>query len=389
MNFDLSEEQQMIVESVAKFVATDSPVERFRRLRDAGRGFEPAVWARMGEMGWLAVELPVEQGGFGGSFLDLALILEQLGRGLVPEPFLASVVLAGGLLARLGDPEQCESFLAPMVAGRSSLALAYAERQSRYALADCRTRAERDGDGFRLRGEKQWVLNGADADQILVVARSRCGARERDGLSLFIVDADAPGLTRIAVPGMDGQRTGLLRLDGLRVGPERLLGREGAALPDLEWAIDRGAAAACAEAQGGLQELFERTVAYLKQRQQFGVPIGSFQALQHRAADMYAEVELCRSAMLLAAIQADCGDPDERRAEISAAKLQLAQGGWFIQENAIQLHGGIGVTDEQDEGLFFKRVRVLQALFGDADYHVERFQSLPRFDASLRGSRAG
>ncbi len=389
MNFDLSDEQQMIVESVAKFVATDSPVARFRRLRDAGRAFEPEVWAQMGEMGWLSVELPADQGGAGFRFVDIALILEQLGRGLVPEPFLASVVLAGGLLQQLGDDAQRGAFLAPMAAGRTSLALAYAERQGRYTLSDCRTRAERDGSGFRLHGEKRWVLNGAHADQIVVVARSAGGASEREGLSLFVVDADAAGLSRTPVPGMDGHRSGLLRFDAVRVGRERLLGPEGGALPWLEWAIDRGAAAACAEGQGALQELFERSITYLKQRRQFGVPIGSFQALQHRAADMYAQVEMCRSAMLLAAIQVDSEDPEERMAEISTAKLQLAEGGWFIQENAIQLHGGIGVTDERDEGLFFKRVRVLQALFGDADYHVERFQRLRRFDADPRPPRAG
>ncbi len=374
MNFDLSEEQQMIVDSVAKFVANDSPVERFRKLRSHERGWEPAVWERMGEYGWLGVAIPEEQGGFGGRFVDMALILEQLGRGLVPEPYLASVVLAGGLLSRLGSPAQREAYLRPMTLGRSSLALAYAERQSRYDLADCLTTAERQGGGWVLRGEKVWVLNGAFADQVIAVARSAGQQLEPEGLSFFIVDGNAPGLTRTAVPGMDGQRTGLLHFDGVRVGADRLLGREGDAHAWLEWAIDRGAAGACAEGQGGLQELFERTVAYLKQRQQFGVPIGSFQALQHRAADMYAEVELCRSTMLLAAIQADSEDPEERMADVSAAKLQLADGGWYVQENAIQLHGGIAVTDEQDEGLFFKRVRVLQALFGDADHHIDRFQ---------------
>jgi alkylation response protein AidB-like acyl-CoA dehydrogenase len=179
---------------------------------------------------------------------------------------------------------------------------------------------------------------------------------------------------------MDGQRSALVRLRDVRVGAERLLGPEGRALPALQWAIDRAAAAACAEGQGEIQELFERTVAYLKQRVQFGVPIGSFQALQHRAADMYAETELCRATAILAAIHADSEDAEARQAEISTAKLQLARGGWFVQENAIQLFGGIGVTDEQDEGLFFKRLRVLQGLFGDADWHVARYQQLRRFD---------
>jgi len=385
MNFDLSEEQQILVDSVAKFVRNDSPVERFRKLRETEQGWEPAMWARMGEYGWLGVAYPEEQGGFGGRFVDLALILEQLGRGLVPEPVIPSVVLAGGLLSRLGSEEQIGRFLAPMVEGRTSLALAHSERQSRYELHDCQTRAERRGSSWVLSGEKTWVLNGHAADHLVVVARTAGDPLDRDGLSLFVVDADAPGLERLRVPGMDGQRAALLRFTGVELAEDRLLGEAGAALPQLGWAIDRGAAAACAEGQGAIQELFERTVAYLKQRVQFGVPIGSFQALQHRAADMYAETELCRSTMILAAIQADAEEAGVRQAEVSAAKLQLGRGGWYVQENAIQLFGGIGVTDEQDEGLFFKRLRALQGLFGDADWHVARYQALPGFDGIARG----
>jgi alkylation response protein AidB-like acyl-CoA dehydrogenase len=379
MNFDLTEEQQILVDSVAKFVQNDSPVERFRKLRDTERGWDPTTWARMGEFGWLGVAFPEEHGGFGGRFVDLALILEQLGRGLVSEPLIPSVVLAGGLLSELGTEAQREQFLTPMIEGRTSLALAYGERQSRYAANDCQTRAEKQGAGWSLSGEKTWVLNGHAADQIVVLARTSGDSLDAEGLSLFVVDGDAAGLERIRVPGMDGQRSALLRLRGVEVGADRLLGEAGGALPALERALDRAAAAACAEGQGEIQELFERTVAYLKQRSQFGVPIGSFQALQHRAADMYAETELCRSTMILAAIAADYEDPATRQAEISAAKLQLSRGGWFVQENAIQLFGGIGVTDEQDEGLFFKRLRVLQGLFGDADWHVARYQGLHSF----------
>ncbi len=379
MNFDLSEEQQILVDSVAKFVQNDSPVERFRKLRDTERGWDPTTWARMGEFGWLGVAYPEEQGGFGGRFVDLALILEQLGRGLVAEPLIPSVVLAGGLLSKLGSEAQIEQFLAPMIEGRTSLALAHGERQSRYTPHDCQTRAEKRGAGWALSGEKTWVLNGHAADQLVVLARTSGDSLDAEGLSLFVVDGDAEGLERIRVPGMDGQRSALLRLRGVEVGVDRLLGEEGRALPALEWALDRAAAAACAEGQGEIQELFDRTVAYLKQRSQFGVPIGSFQALQHRAADMYAETELCRSTMILAAIAADYEDTDQRQSEISAAKLQLSRGGWFVQENAIQLFGGIGVTDEQDEGLFFKRLRVLQGLFGDADWHVTRYQGLRGF----------
>jgi alkylation response protein AidB-like acyl-CoA dehydrogenase len=381
MNFDQTDEQQMIMDQVAKFVANESPVSRFRTLRDTERGWEPTMWAKMAEQGWLAIEVPEEQGGFGGSFVDVAIILEQLGRGLVPEPFIASVVLAGGILSDQGTEVQREAFLTPMIEGRTSLAFAYAESQSRYNPSDCLLKAEKSRDNWTLSGEKVWVLNGHAADQIIVVARTGGGQLDEAGLSLFVVDGDAKGLTRIRVPGMDGQRTAVLRFEGVEVGADRLLGRAGEAFPAIEKAIDRGAAGVCAEGQGLIRELFERTVAYLKEREQFGVRIGSFQVLQHVASDMYTEMELCNSATMLASIQADNPDADTRKAEISAAKLQLADGGWFVQENAIQLFGGIGVTDEQDEGLFFKRLRVLHGLFGDADWHVARFQSLKGFEA--------
>jgi alkylation response protein AidB-like acyl-CoA dehydrogenase len=387
MNFDLSEEQQMIVDAVAKFVANDSPVERFRKLRDTERGWEQAMWERMGEFGWLGVAFPEDQGGFGGRFVDIALILEQLGRGLVPEPVIASVVLAGGLISRLGTASQIEQHLTPMIEGQTTLALAYAERQSRYHPGDCLTSAPKSGSSYTLHGEKVWVLNGHAAEKIVVVARTAGEQLDEDGITLFVVDANAPGLTRTPVNGMDGQRTALLHFDGVEVPAECVLGEEGRGLEPLEWAIDRGAAAACAEGLGEIQALFERTVDYLKERRQFGVPIGTFQALQHRAADMFIEMELCRSTMILAAIQADSEDPEERKADISAAKVQLNRGGWYVQANAIQLLGGIGVTDEQDEGLFFKRLRVLNGLFGDADHHVDRFQRLPGFEAEIATDR--
>jgi alkylation response protein AidB-like acyl-CoA dehydrogenase len=376
MNFDLSKEQRMIRDAVAAFVRDESPVSRFREQRDTERGWDPAVWRQMGDYGWLAIALPEEYGGIGGSFVDVAVVLEQLGRGLVPEPFIPSVVLAAGLIERRGTEAQRSRLLQPLAEGAISLALAYAERQSRYELADCLTRAERVGGGFRLHGEKVWVLNGHAADWIVVAARTAGEQLDRDGLSLFLVPGDAPGLARTSVRGIDGQRSAFLRFDGLEVPGDALLGPEGDALADLEWAIDRGAAAACAEGQGLLRELFDRTVEYLKQREQFGVKIGSFQALQHRAADMFGEVELCYGTMILAALQADAPDPAQRSAEVSAAKLQLTDGGWFVQSQAIQLHGGVGVTDEQDIGLFFKRLRVLQALFGDADSHVARYAAL-------------
>jgi alkylation response protein AidB-like acyl-CoA dehydrogenase len=379
MNFDLSKEQQMIQGAVARFVKEESGVERFREMRDTEQGWDPAVWKEMGDYGWLGIALPEEYGGIGGTFVDMAVILEQLGRGLVPEPFLASIVLAGGLIDRLGSEEQKQALLPPLIEGDSSMALAYAERQSRYELADCLTTAERTDAGWKLDGEKVWVLNGHAADHILVVARTAGGQLDREGLSVFVVPGDAAGMERVVVPGMDGHKTAIVRLSGVEIGSDALLGDAGSALPHLEWAVDRGAAAACAEGQGHVQEMFERTVEYLKEREQFGSKIGSFQALQHRAAEMFAETEICKGTMILAALRADSDDADERSAEISAAKLQLSDGGWFVQKYAIQLHGGVGCTDEQDVGLYFKRLRVLNGLFGDADYHVGRYQSRASF----------
>ncbi len=380
MDFSLSKEQQMIVDSVAGFVKDEANVERFREMRETEQGWDPKIWAEMGEYGWLGIAAPESAGGIGGSFVDLALILEQLGRGLSPEPIIASVVLAGGLLEQLGSDEQQQELLAPMIEGKTSYAFAHTERQSRYNPTDVLSTATKTEDGYTLSGEKTWVLNGHAAEKLVVSARTSGSQLDRDGISVFMVDANASGLSSKVVRGMDGQRTAFISLDNVTVPATALIGEEGGAAGAIEWVLDRAAAAACAEAQGCLQQMFELTVSYLKEREQFGSKIGSFQALQHRAADMFAETELCKSAMILAAIRADETDADTRAADISAAKAQLGTGGWFVDENAIQLHGGIGITDEHDIGLFFKRVRVLQGLFGDADYHVDRFQGLEGFD---------
>ena len=376
MDFELTKQQEMIVDSVATFVKEESPVERFRKARTDERGWSQDLWKQMGEYGWLGIAFPEEFGGIDGNFVDMALILEQLGKGLVPEPYIPSVILAGGLLERLGSDEQKKSYLAPMIDGDTSLALAYGEPQSRYNPHDCLTTAEESGDGWVLNGTKTWVLNGHAADQILVSARTSGDQLDEAGLSLFVVPGDAKGLTRTTINGMDGQRSAHIVLDGVNVGQDALLGKAGEAGEAIAWAVDRGAAAACAEGQGELQQMLDITVEYMKQREQFGTKIGAFQALQHRAADMFAEVELCKGTMLLAAMKADTDDPEERSSEISAAKYQLSTGGWFVQENAIQLHGGIGITDEHDIGLYFKRLKVLGGLFGDADYHVARFAAL-------------
>lgn len=377
MDFELSADQKMIVETAATFVKKELPVERMRHLREDAVGWSKEMWKQMGELGWLGIMHPDTVGGFGGSFVDAALIVEKFGNNLVSEPFVASAILAATAL-RGGSEEQQVRFLAPMVAGDTSLALAWAERAGRFDPAIVSTRAEKAGDGYRLRGEKVWVLNGQAADHFVVSARTSGRDGDAEGLSLFVVDADAVGVTRTTVKTMDGQKAATLSLD-VFVDADRLLGVEGAGLPALERALDYGAAATVAEGHGVMKTALDMTVEYLKTREQFGVKIGVFQALQHKAVDMFIETELTKSVMLMAAIKVDSEDPLERKRAVSVAKAQLAMSGRFVAQQSIQLHGGVGVTDEHDIGLYFKRMHVLTTLFGDEEFHLARFASLPSF----------
>ncbi len=385
MNFDLTEEQRLLVDTVASFVKKQSPVTRLRALRADATGWTRAVWKQMGELGLLGISLPESVGGAGGTFADAALILEQFGATLVPEPLLDSLVAAAPIV-RLGTPDQQTRWLAPFAAGDASLALAWAEAQSRSDVTDVETRAERHGEGFRLTGQKRFVLNGHAADFIVVSARTSGAARAPEGVSLFVLDKETPGLAIQPVKTMDGHHAAMLSLTGAAVSADRLLGSVadgGAAREALDEAMDIGAAAACAEGVGITRAVLAMTTEYLRTREQFGVKIGTFQALQHRAVDMFVETELCKSMAILAALRA--GDPDAtaRRSAISAAKVQLAVGGRYVTQQAIQLHGGIGVTDEHDVGLYFKRMHVLNTLFGDEEHHVARYGSLPSFTAGL------
>jgi alkylation response protein AidB-like acyl-CoA dehydrogenase len=371
MNFDLSQDQKMLVDTAASFAKKSSPVSRMRGLREDPLGFEPRVWKQMAELGWLGLCVPEEAGGFGGRFVDLALVIEQLGKTLVPEPLIPTVVLGGTALAR-GTAEQQARWLAPMAAGDLQVALAWAERDGRYRADACATRAERVGGGWRLTGEKTWVLNGHAADLFLVTAKGE------GGVSLFAVDRATKGLTVKPVRTMDGRRAAMLRLDGAMVVADRLLGEAGQGAAVTEAALDAGAAAACAEAVGIAQAVLAMTVEYLKTREQFGAKIGTFQALQHRAVEMFVEVELLKSHSIEASLRIDepGGSAEERRAAVSAAMVQLASGGRQVVRQGIQLHGGIGCTDEHDVGLYFKRMQTLSQSFGDEEHHLARFADL-------------
>jgi alkylation response protein AidB-like acyl-CoA dehydrogenase len=372
MNFDLSEEQQALVNSAAAFVKRDSPVSRARRLRADERGWSQDTWRSFAELGWLGLPFPEAVGGLGGRFVDVALLVEQLGTSLVPEPYLASVLFAGTAIAQVAPAVQAKTYLGPMIDGHTSLALALTEPGGRFEPTTAATRAERRGAAYLLTGQKTWVLNGHVADVIVVSAQTA------GGLSLFAVPRDAPGVTLRPVATMDGRRAAFVELSSAQ---GELLGAEGAAPQAVVAAFDLAAAATCAEGAGVMQAALSMTVDYLGQREQFGVKIGSFQVLQHRAVDMFIETELAKSMMLYAAIKADEGDAAERAWAVSQAKVQLAVSGRFVTQQSIQLHGGIGVTDEHDIGLYFKRMHVLGLSFGDEEYHLARMTSLPQFAA--------
>jgi alkylation response protein AidB-like acyl-CoA dehydrogenase len=367
MDFELDQDQQMLAQTVADFAKNESPVERFRKLRDDDIGYDPAVWQKMGELGWLGVAFPESVGGFGGSFIECALVVENLAATLVPEPYLASVVLGGFTLLRAGNAEQHAAYLTPMIEGETTLALACSESQSRYDVEAIETSATRSGSGYELSGKKVWVLNGHNANHLVVSAKAP------DGTTLFVVPRDADGVRVTVANTIDGQKAAFVELDAVAVGEEARLGEEGSGAAVLDRTMDYAAAAAVAEAVGLATAMLHMTVDYLGTREQFGVKIGSFQALQHRTVDMYAETELLRSISMASMVRADEDDERSRRADISAAKYQLATGGIWVAQQSLQLHGGIGVTDEHDIGLYFKRMYALNALFGDAEHHVARF----------------
>jgi alkylation response protein AidB-like acyl-CoA dehydrogenase len=369
MNFDLTDDQKMLAETVASFAKQTSPVSRFRKLRDDAIGWERSIWKQMAELGWLAVAFPEAVGGFGGSFTDVAVILEKLGTTLVPEPYLSSVVLAGSAVVYAGTEEQQQRLLGPMLEGNASLAFAYAERNNRHDASAIETAARENKGTWSLTGEKTFVLDGHAADHLIVTAKTK------DGIGLFALPKTESGVTIRPLALIDGRRGANIVLQNA---PAELLPNGN--LATVERVLDRGAAAACAEGVGLCQTVLDLTVEQLKLRKQFGVQIGTFQALQHRTVDMFVEVELMRSMSIAASVQVDNGDQQVRKREISYAKAQLAEGGKYVTQQSIQLHGGIGITDEHDVGLYFKRMHALNSLFGDEVHHLQRFSTLASFE---------
>jgi alkylation response protein AidB-like acyl-CoA dehydrogenase len=377
MQLVLTEDQELLAKTAADFVAQNSPVARVRALRDAEDPdrFSRALWKQMAELGWVGIPFSESLGGAGMGLAELAVVLEELGRNLAPEPFVSTVLLAGSVIQLGGSDAQQKRWLEPVVRGDAFLALAQQERASRFDLHRVATRAEQSGGGFRITGEKIAVLDGAAADAIVVVARTAGAEDDRRGISLFLVEKGARGLRVERQSRVDSRGSALVRLDGCEVAGDARIGALGEGLSVLEAAVDRAAVGISAEMLGSMSEAFARTLDYLKHRIQFGVPIGSFQALKHRAAELFIQIELCRSAVMAAARALDAGSPDASKLA-SLAKARCSDAAILVANEAIQMHGGIGMTDEHEIGFYLKRARVAELTLGDGAWHRARWARL-------------
>ena len=367
MNFNYTEEQLALQDTLRRFIAKDYAFEHRRALAKSADGFDRAAWKTFADFGILALPFPEDFGGLNGNAVDTMLVMEMLGRGLALEPYVSSVVLCGGMIRDAGSQAQKEALLPAIAGGEMMLALAHHEAGGRYALDRVATTAAANGNGWQLDGAKAVVLGAPSADKFLV------SARDGQGLSLFLVDAGAPGLTLRGYPTQDGARAADIKMAGVQVGPDALVGAAGDALASIERGIDYANAALCAEAVGIMSALNEITLEYLKTRKQFGQPIGKFQALQHRMADMVIATEQARSMATLAAVRADSADAAERGRAVAAAKTYVTQSARLVGQQAVQLHGGMGVVDELNVGHYFKRLTMIGLTFGDADYHLGKF----------------
>ena len=367
MDFDLSDDQRLLKDSVDRLVADRYGFEDRKRYAREPEGWSRAMWGRFAELGLLGLPFSEAQGGFGGGAVETAIVQEAFGRALVLEPFFTTVVLCGGLLRHLAGPEQMAALAPGIVAGEVLLAYAQVERQSRYSLNDVMTRAERDGDGWRITGEKSLVLHGDSADRFLVTARTGGEHRARHGIGLFLVDAADPGVTRRGYPTQDGLRAAEV---SFAAAPGEALGDPGEALPLLERVNDEVLAAVCSEAVGVMAAMHALTVDYMRTRTQFGRPISDNQALQHRAVDMYVSLELARSMAMFGTMMSGDDDPVERQRALHATKVQIGRSGRHVGQEAVQLHGGIGVTMEYAVGHHFKRMTMIERQLGDTDSHL-------------------
>jgi pimeloyl-CoA dehydrogenase small subunit len=374
MDFDLSDVQRQLKDSVERLLNDRySDLKSRFEYQSQPAGYSRAIWQQYADLGLLAIPFAEAYGGLGQGLTETTLVAEAFGKALALEPYLATVVLGGGVLRHVGSDAQLANLVPEIVTGKLTLALAHHERQARYDLADVVTTARSDGkDGFVLNGEKCVALHADSADKLIVTARIAGNRLDRDGIGLFLFDAKADGVSRRGYATQDGLRAADVTLDNVGVGAAGVLGEPGHGLPFLERVVDEAIAVLAAEAVGAMDALNQLTFDHLKTRRQFGVPIGSFQVLQHRAVDMLTALEQARSMAYFATMMAGEPDPSERRKAISAAKVQIGKSARFIGQQAIQLHGGIGMTMEYKAGHYFKRLTVIDLSFGDHDYHLRQ-----------------
>jgi len=375
MDFSFTEEQTMLRYTVQRFVNNEYDFDTRRKIIASEEGRNPAHWATFAELGLLAVPFEEEHGGLGFGPIETMVIMEELGRGLVVEPYLQTVITCGGFLRHGGSDAQKAELIPQIAAGEKIWAFAYAEPQGRFNLADLKTSAKQDGDGFVLNGYKAVVHAGPWADMLIVTARTSGDQRDRDGVTVFVVDAKADGVSRRDYPTVDGLRASEITFENVKLGADAVIGEVGKGLPLVEKVADETIAALAAESMGAMKVLNDTTVEYCKTRTQFGVPIGKFQVLQHRMVDMFMEHEQTVSMTYMAHLKIN-EDETERAKAASAVKVQVGKSGRFIGQNAVQLHGGMGMTDELNVGHFFKRLTMIDALFGNTDHHLKRYAAL-------------
>jgi len=373
VEFDYTEEQRALQDTLQKFIARDYDFERRRGFARSAAGYSPAAWAQYADLGLLSLPFPEAYGGLNGRGTDIMVVMEQFGQGLLLEPYLGTVVTCGGMIRDSASDAQKERLLPRIGAGSVQIALAAYEAAGRYDLAHVACKAETQGNGWRLSGRKSVVVDGASAQYFLVSARSAGKNGEREGISVFLVPREAPGVILSAYPTQSGGRAADLQLQDVMLEDDALIGVAGRGLPIVERAVDHACAALCAEAVGIMTALNQATLNYLKTRKQFGVAIGTFQALKHRMADMLMAAEQSRSMAIIAAVNADSADAAQRRRAVSAAKAYIGEAGRLVGQEAVQMHGGMGVVDDLIVSHYFKRLTMINLTCGDADFHLAYF----------------
>ena len=376
MDFSFSEEQGLLQDSIQRYIQNSYTFDARQKLLKTEEGFSRENWASFAELGWLALPFTEESGGFGGTAVETMIMMEEFGKGLVVEPYVSTVIMAGSVIEAGGTTEHIEGVLTEIMAGTKLASLAYVEPQARFNLADITTTAKVEGDGYVINGFKGVVLGGPSADLLVVPARTSGDQKDESGITMFLVDASSAGISKRDYPTIDGMQASEIDLNNVSVPGSAVLGEVDKGFGLLELGINNGILAVGAEAVGAMEVLYKATVEYCKTREQFGQPIGKFQVLQHRMVDMFMEHEQAKSLLYMAALRMSEDDDIEARKAVSALKVQIGKGGRFVGQNAIQLHGGMGMTDELNVGHYFKRITAIETLFGNVDHHLKKYSQI-------------